>query len=389
MQKNSGTVSVRRWLWSFHVQLTEQWLKDMSTKGYQLSGLDRLGRRFYFEEREESEAAYRIMYKQGSLPMSMREDGWRSACESGKWSIIRSEKSRDERKTDVVRDELVKRNERILSAWSIFFMLIIFNITMQISLVVSSLSSGGTVNVHPSPLWILTFVGFLVQITILVFGIYSFFILRRENRDLQLSYTGEEPVALQKTSDSITTKWRIQSWLSPIAPEKMSRWLEMQEERGFKLKWVDRQGMRFVFSQAEHASVSYYMEKNKDIGAMHKDMGWERIYLGNASANGWKLYRAYYDPHEEKKPVFHTDPESELQAVKKQVRFQMFISVMVLLVQLMNMPLQIGRVVEERTASVFQLIFLTVSMTFIVLFTWTIISLFIHYRNKKQELYRV
>ncbi|QKS69936.1 DUF2812 domain-containing protein [Paenalkalicoccus suaedae] len=388
MKEGNRAGSVTKWLWSFHVQQTERWLEDMSNKGYRLRAFDRRRRRFYFDEQPSERATYRVVYgNQFALATSMRENGWRTAAESGKWHIVRSTKPREERLTEVVRDPLITRNERILNIWAFYFTMVFILTLMQISLFLIGLSGDSTIQVITSPMWSVTFLFFFAQVALFLFGLYSFFILRRENRELKLFDQESDPSMLVEDPSLTVKKWRFQFWLHPKAGEKMCIWLEEQERAGLKLRWVDRQGMRFVFKRSEPKEASYYMDKGSNYGAAHHEMGWELIYFtGNSSPYLWKLYRTYYNPTTEEKPIFYSDKASELYAVKRKVRYQIMISAMIIGIQLINIPPQVSRAIRDGEITGYHLFFFPLVGFAILLCSWFIISGLFYYFSQKRAL---
>ncbi|QFF99346.1 DUF2812 domain-containing protein [Psychrobacillus glaciei] len=59
-----------KWLWSYNIEKTEQWLTEMMKKGWHLTNANRLTRTSSFEQGKQNNMTYRIQYnpKNRSFP---------------------------------------------------------------------------------------------------------------------------------------------------------------------------------------------------------------------------------------------------------------------------------------------------------------------------------
>lgn len=307
--------------WSFHIQRTERWIGEMAKKGYSLSRFQPKLSRFIFTEEASPHETFAISFDRSRLhplPQALEEDGWKVRNKQRKWAIYGNEKQKEEVKMSIVRDHLETRNSKIRMFWWIYFIYIIFSFTFQAGMfLVLYLNSGSiTVNRVESPMWILTYILFAMQIVVTLIGIYSLITLKKESK--RLSEESRQSQILPDSSNKPTTlpgkrqnKFKF-NWM--YAPDKLERWLEEKEYAGWHLTHVSKGGFKFQFQRSKKCFYAYsaLFEGKADNNAhkFHSEAGWERVYVSGTFWQQWSIWRQAYSEGMEK-PEINGDPESK------------------------------------------------------------------------------
>ncbi|MBU9719995.1 MULTISPECIES: DUF2812 domain-containing protein [Bacillaceae] len=319
--------SIWKPFWSFHIQSTERWIEEMAKKGYTLSRFQPKLSRFTFTEEASSHETFAISFdrsRQHPLPKALEADGWEVVNKQGKWAIYGNGKQKEEVKTSIVRDNLESRNSRIAILWWIYFLYIIFSISLQVTLLLPLYlhMDPDTVTRVESPMWIFTYIMFIVQIVVTLIGIYSLIALKKESRRLSeernqsqtLFHSEEKPIVLLgKRRKKLKLGWNY-------SPDKFEKWLEEQERSGWHLTQVKKGGVLFQFQKSDTKLYSYCIlfEGRADSNAhsFHSEAGWERVYVSGASWQQWSIWRQAYSEGAEK-PKINDDPETKRKAAMR------------------------------------------------------------------------
>ncbi|AOM82931.1 DUF2812 domain-containing protein [Salisediminibacterium beveridgei] len=314
------SITRRRYLWSLHIHRTEKWLEAMAANGYHLQNFKGLLNGFQFHHGSPASGAFRIVYQKAfALPRAMKDDGWYTAASKGNWHVLRHDDFTAGESTDVVRDELIQRNNRIRTGWHIFFALVITSVFFQLSLFTVLFTSSNTVDVtvHTSPFWLITILFGLIQLGILILGLYSLFRIKEENHALarDMRYLTQEQAdaldAAKSNHHATVRKWRP-AWMS--SPDRTEKWLEKYAEKGLILQKVTWAGIRFHFVQdsTTHAAYHVHFERTASpaFETVHYEAGWHPLFRTKSHTLKWTVFMQTYDPDRVAKPVFDTDPES-------------------------------------------------------------------------------
>lgn len=318
---------VHRPFWSYAIHRTEAWLEAMAERGMHLQSFNRLTSTFSFRAGKEASVTYRIhQTEQSTLPAKLREDGWESCYVNGKWEVLKNESYLPVEHTDVSRDGILLRNNRVRQAWLIFFLIVVTMAAIQLSLLTVMLTSPGNIEttVETSPMWLLTLVGFIVQAGILFSGIYTLFRIRDEKRVLSqdMAYKSEEDdharAVHQRFVKSDVTQWRP-GWMS--SPDRLGSWIEQKADAGLYLVRVSGGGTRFHFSRGNTGSVACHVqfERTESPGSesLHMENGWVPVYKTKSHFLKWLIWIKPYDAKTETKPRFYTDYESQLASARE------------------------------------------------------------------------
>lgn len=299
--------------WSYDIDKTEKWLSHMARKGYRLSGINQITRMFSFEHGEQKELSFYISYEknQQPLPITLTNAGWRSHVTEGNWRIL----GNDEQTINLYpsRDELVKRNRLhslILTIISIYYS---FQLVMPLLLILTTItSSEGPVEflIHPSPLWVLTFIYFLQVIGVMALAVT----MTRKLRAFERSYYDletDEVISVGKTF----AKWKP-NWM--VAPDITEKWLEDMALEGNHL--VKVQAARFIFEKGKPKRVAYALDFQWRASPVyieiHKGAGWRFLYTTAHSFFKSVIWAKEYEENEEKPQLTYDLNEREKQKKK-------------------------------------------------------------------------
>lgn len=315
-------MKVFRPFWSYDVKKTEVWLSDMAKKGYFLVGLNRWTRCFFFRKSESKNVTYRIGYDkmQGALlSNSLLDEGWIKVIQSGNWYIISNEKPLLQIKTSSVREGIIKRNRMIMYIFSgilIYFTCIaIFNLTIMSSI----LFQNAPVEVVESPMWILTYFLLGLGVAIFVLAIYSVIKINKTNKYLiseksnklqgvnhsERRLSKEKEKQLKRSGQMIVK--RKFGWM--YSPDKLEKWLETMEELGYNLYRVSRTGTTFYFIIGSPRKVSYCADyqniSDESYFDMHRDAGWNSVFISYSSLQKWTIWSHEYSEGEERPQIYN------------------------------------------------------------------------------------
>ncbi|MFS0862229.1 DUF2812 domain-containing protein [Fredinandcohnia sp. 179-A 10B2 NHS] len=288
-------------LWSYDIPRIEQWLTQMAEKGYGLKGLNRFTRCFLFEEEEPKKLTYRIGYEKvqnKTLPTTLQKEGWKPAVQTGKWTFLANE---NEAKTSPVRDDIIRRNRIIMY---LFSFLLVFMMGILLNPLVMFLSADEVIIVE-SPLWVVTYTFFGLVLAFVILGAVSILKIRRSNKQFL------EEIHVKNTTEKVKGPFVVKykfGWM--YAPDKLEKWLEEMEEKGFNLKKVGKMGVTFYFSKGEPRKVAYALDyqnlSNESYFRIHQDSGWKKAYSSPSPLQKWTLWSCEYRKGEEK-PQFYSD----------------------------------------------------------------------------------
>ena len=326
-------MKVFRPFWSYDVKKTEVWLSDMAKKGYCLVGLNRWTRCFYFRKGKEKSITYRIEYVKTNnslLSRSLLDEGWKKVLQSGKWYVTSNEKPLEQIKTSSVRDDIIKRNRKIMYIFSGILIyltgIVIFNLTMMSS----SLFQNRSVEVVESPFWILTYLLLGLAILIFVLSTYSVFIINKTNKYL-ISEKTNKPQGVNHIGGRLSKEREKQLKLSGqmvvkrkfgwmYSPDKLEKWLETMEELGYNLYRVSRTGTAFYFIMGSPRKISYCADyqniSDESYFDMHRDAGWKSVFTSYSSLQKWTIWSQEFSEGEER-PQIYSDKSYHLKHARR------------------------------------------------------------------------
>lgn len=338
-------------LWSFDVPKTERWLTEMAEKGYHFIQLNRHKRQFVFEKGSPKSTTYRISYdKQQTphLPKALTNNGWEKINKSNHWSILRNDKPAEEIKTTVVRDGIVKKNRILFYVYGgifIYLVVILLNFLVhQVNMyrfppaIREELQRVQMEAGASEPLRFLTYTGVAVAIGLSSLSLYAMLKIKETNRWLneeggtpddaeefvaegQPKFSMEEEAQLKRHGKLIIR--RKFGWF--YSPDKLEKWLEDMEGKGYNLYRVGYFAVQFYFLKGEPRKVSYCSEfqglANEGSAAMNKEMGWKWGFSTRGGIQKWTIWYQEYKEGQEK-PQLYTDKMTvQKQAIKAVVSY--------------------------------------------------------------------
>lgn len=324
--------------WSYHIRSTEEWLEELSKNGWQIEKFNRFTRIFYFRSNEQKKCTYQIGYekvKDYPLPNALRADGWQKLYQNHNWYVLTNDKPNEEIKTKPIRENIIQKNRIHYYMYCVFLYYCVYMILANadnLSLMLF-LPKVITVKIMESPFWAITYIGAVFTLLAFVVSIYSVFKIRRNNHllikahfnslafdkdeDLQeyFPFDFEEEQMLIKSGK--LKKVRKFTWMND--PDKLERWLEKMEAKGFNLFYISRTGTTFYFLKGEIRLVSYGTEyqniPDETAFFLHKENGWEHIFSSRSSWQKWTIWAKVYDEGIEK-PKIYSEKEGHLKAAR-------------------------------------------------------------------------
>ncbi|WP_281657677.1 DUF2812 domain-containing protein [Halobacillus sp. Cin3] len=327
------TTSIFRPFWSYDPIKTEQWLEKKASEGLILTGFNRWSRKFHFKREDPKTCVYRLQYeKVDHFPQALVEAGWKSITKEGRWRMIRHEGAANK---EPLRDNMASRNKvHFYTFMAVFiYMLVVAGIVGILTLTV--LLGGGSATFVPSPYWAITIT---VGLTLWTVVPYSTLTLHKGLKKLKVdpSFSTERNSSLIKF-----TKWRL-AWA--FAPDRLEKWLECMEQKGYRLEKVSRFGLRFSFSEGEPRTVSYAADFQKAVESdyfyMHSDQGWSQLFHSSSPFMSWTLWAKTYT-NDEEKPQLYSDPHQKLKHAKRVTLWQggIFLPLVILYIWLITMKI--------------------------------------------------
>ncbi|MHA6252620.1 DUF2812 domain-containing protein [Oceanobacillus sp. CAU 1775] len=316
--------------WSLNIQKTESWIGEMAKEGYTLSRFQPKLSRFTFIEKASPHEVFAISFdrsQQHPLPQALEIDSWEVMDKQRKWAIFGNAKKKEEIKTSIVRDSLESRNSTITMLWWIYFIFIIFFVSLQAVLWLPLFFSNESITVNrvESPMWIFTYLVFAIHIAMIIIGIYSLLMLKKESKRLsegsaqsQILFDSlDKPTSLSRKRRN---KFKI-GWM--YARDKLETWLEEKAHLGWHLSHIYKGGIRFQFEKSYPKLYAYNVlfewRANRNAYAFHREAGWEQVYVTGTSWLQWSIWRQAYSKESEK-PEINDNPESKQQAATRVVK---------------------------------------------------------------------
>jgi len=249
---------VFRPFWSYDVVKTEEWLSQMHADGYALIRISFAARLFYFEETVSATVFYRIVPEKkshGSPPIYLENSMYTEVCNSTNYYVIRTQETRPEATPSY--NGFLSKNKKIKFVTGIILlcggMLFFFNMIIIAALLGSFLFSDGVhveffgdlahtphtaIEVFNA---VMTFVFPLLVLVSFIWLCYTYFKLRKTNRQLEklcgdtldLSFSLPRDTLLSNAemkkmskNHKVIIKTKI-GWI--YSPDKVEIWLENME----------------------------------------------------------------------------------------------------------------------------------------------------------------
>jgi uncharacterized membrane protein len=327
-------IKIFRPFWSYDVQKTEEWLASMAEKGYELIRINRLTRYFHFQHGKPKTATYRMVFDKvetSSLSKGLSNFGWTKVLQSGKWYVVVNELPLEQIRTFPDREGIVKHNKKIMYIFMgilIYLMIGLLNVVL-ISTIAMSISKVDLTKVFTGPYGFIPATLLLFSILLCIFTVYSLITLNKTNQILQPTQRKDQGTSLLqdrlskieekrlKKSGQLVMKWKP-GWM--YAPDRLEKWLEEMEEKGYNLYSVGKTGAAFYFKKGKSRKVSYCADLQNTADTnyfnIHTDSGWVCLYHSSAWSQKWVLWGQEYIPGEAK-PQIYSDKLNQLKLARR------------------------------------------------------------------------
>ena len=321
-------------LWSFDVRRTEAWLSEQSKKGFHVRKLNRFRRGFSFQKGEPRDVTYRIGHDKNLtsvLSKSLVEDGWELVDKSGGWFVTANEKELDAIKTFTSREGIIRRNRMI--AYLYYFLIFYFSFVAltNLGIFAAGYLSDIPMTVEESPLWIITYIAFVIFTAFYIFMIYSVIKIHRLNKvlsrenwdssslddlDMRKGLSKKEEYELRMNGKLL--KRRKFGWF--YSPDKTEKWLEKMEAEGNNLLRVNKLGTTFIFVKGTPRHIKYcadYQNLSKNsYYDIHRQVGWKEVYSSPSALQKWTIWSKEYEEGEAP-PQMYSDNKHKLKHAKR------------------------------------------------------------------------
>ncbi|RWZ54488.1 DUF2812 domain-containing protein [Halobacillus fulvus] len=370
--------SIFRPFWSYDPIKTEEWLEKKAREGLFLTGFNRWSRTFHFEQNDPSPCTYRLQYeKVDHFPESLAESGWESVTKEGRWRMIRHEGDANK---EPLRDSVAARNKVHYYMFLAIFIYLLISASTMGMLTLTVFLSDGSATFVPSPYWAIAITAALTLWTLVP---YSTLTLHKGLKKLKVAPV---PSTEQNTRPISFAKWRL-AW--QYAPDRLEKWLETMEQKGYRLEKVSRRGLRYSFSEGEPRKVSYAADFQKAVESdyfyLHSDRGWRQMFHSSSSFMSWTLWAKTYTSEEEK-PQLYSDSHHKLKHAKRVTLWQGGIFLPLTILYIWLITLNMGNMLEgELFDTTFWLIVL---QTIIVIeFGYFSVRSFLYYWRVRKTVY--
>lgn len=389
--------NIFRQFWSLDIVKTENWIKEMASKGYILKDINFITSSFKFEKGEAVEnSIYRISpHKKGVklLTKSLIENGWESYFQSYKWTILSNIKKEEDIKLYPSRDKILKRNKAIKYPLGILLAYLLIGPGLMMTFMTLS----GIFSVEPMTITYMP--GAIASRVIIVTVIASIFFvvlklnkcdkkMREESKQYLKSINSSEvnnrldyKTESMLISDKKIIKKRKIAWM--YAPDKLEDYLEEMELKGYNLYKVSKLGVAFYFTKGEGKKVAYFVDKKLSMDdsyyEINKQSGWENRFKSMFMFDKYIIWSKEYT---EEKPELYSDKEYSL----KQARYHVLMQ-SILLVVMSGMCISILKSnVELYKIGIKPNVFLLIIFTVIIIeYSWfTYLSVGYYIRTNKK-----
>ncbi|MFJ7935218.1 DUF2812 domain-containing protein [Sporosarcina sp. NPDC096371] len=309
-------MTMKKWrpLWSYDVEKTESWLKEMAAKGNSLKDVNRMTRMFTFNRTTAEVAHFQVVYdkSQSAFPRKLEEAGWEETLSEKKWKFMKNKS--EEISIFPSREGVLKRNRihfYVLTGLAFFYVMPLIMMIITLTMILRGIGT-----VEPSPFWSVTVVYFL-QILI-VMGL-AIFINKKLRGFEKKFFGGAVDVDVKESVGDTFTKWKF-GWMH--APDILESWLAEMAAEGNHLVRIGKPGFRFVFEKGEPKRMSYVfdyqLKTSPSYFDVHKSAGWQLRYTSPSSFTKYSLWAQPYEEGAEI-PRFTYDPAEKKAQVRKVV----------------------------------------------------------------------
>ena len=354
-----------KWLWSYRIEETEEWLEQMAGRGWVLKEFRPLLRIFSFKQAEPRQLKYHIDYKI-SDDGRLEQAGWETMAKTKSWTF----RSAENPQLYPGRDPLFKRFRlhmySILSAFSIIFPFLL------LPLVINSLAA----QIEPAGIYLFFLLAASIGELALILSVYIFF--RKQERKL----LGLPDI--RKARKTNHRKLRIGWFYDPYHTKK---WLQKMFDEGYELEKAGALWFYFTPRQAEAIRYEIIYENKVDptYYHIHEAAGWRLVHTSSTSLLNSTLWAMPHAINEEP-PSITYDIEERKRIVKK--NFTMTTVMFLILMLSLSLSASNYLLVEDHPFSALDFISFTVALNIFLVLMWLILYVksLLGYRREMREM---
>ncbi len=150
---------------------------------------------------------------------------------------------------------------------------------------------------------------------------HSFIKLFRANKKLRQENIPETffPIIEEKLNhEGKTLKIIKLAWM--YAPDKLEKWLEQMEEKGYNLHRIGWSGTAYYFIRGKPRKIKYCADfqnkTNESYFDIHRDAGWEILFTRASIFERWTIWSREYAEGEEE-PQLYSNKSDLLQSARR------------------------------------------------------------------------
>lgn len=318
-----------RLFWSYDIKKTEEWLRDMSLRGYRLESVDFGFRIFKFIKAEKNKVFYRIIYdnnQSNTIPKSLDNSGWKIISQHKQWKILINESENINIMPS--RNSIIERNNKLVNYSGTALGLIIL-LPLIAGFLTRAILRLRKVQVgYSETLSILGMSYLILQLIICIFLAYTHFKIKASTKrieyaegiEIDYNYDAyrniDDEIYIGRTKKCIVR--RRLGWFS--YPDKLETWLERMARRGFDLYKISKNGTKFYFAKGNKSnkkfSVDFGKQVTKEYFEINKDAGWKLYFSSNSGGYKWNIWAIDYNENTEP-PNMYSDNEDKIKNAKK------------------------------------------------------------------------
>ena len=324
--------------WSYDVLKTELWLEKLALKGYILKHVYFKRRMFVFERQNPQTLKYFINYDKksnGDFEDLIKNTTYQTVCHDKSYYVLVSQNKTTPYKLH--HDGIIDKNQKIrtVTGFILLYYLVMGFIPLFLIGTLMIFSDDFTITLGDerpmstlgmSELWLMIMNG-LISIGLFSWIIYSYFKTGSSNKKLRYrgmdtdgyklihSAISKESYHVLKQDKKLIKKTRL-AW--QYAPDKLERWLESMEKKGYQLVFVSKLGIRFHFVKGNNRIMKYHVDyqdtRNQEYFDINKDSGWHMMFTTLSKRFGYTIWQQAY---EDTSPSFYSDQETKIKHAKK------------------------------------------------------------------------
>jgi uncharacterized membrane protein len=372
---------VFRPFWSLDIIETENFLCEMSAKGYHLKEIKAVTKVFVFEKGKMEEIQYKVCHHKTGVncdSQSLVKSGWCNVLKKKKWTILANANDKSQIKIHPPRESLLNRNRIIkYSLGSILLMWFIMSIMPMIFLMELLFNfNSSSLNITYMPGAKLSMIIILLVLILLV---YIMIKLNKSDKKLRMGRGTDVSLSAAVTKYTIID-YKLERKLRKhgqvikkiklgfiYSPDRTEKWLEGMEKKGYNLYRVSGTGNSYYFMKGKPKNVKYSLDfqttVNDSYFEIHKSNGWEMMFTNFSSFAKHTLWEKEYSAE---KPALYSDTSNIIRHARKQCMVYCILFTPIFIMYVLIMGSNISMYLKGKQVTSQKLIMLIVFFLFIV-----------------------